>query len=141
MRSSRSSLGGELDKFRDDPDVLGQLWSEPMPALQILGAIVRKPDLSLNVFRNQDLEGQVESRRRPGLHERSSSDGIAEYDELSGQHRHSGFCGLSAVVDDGKEHDSFGSKQLQEPVHGLIHRVVAELDFNAALKNRFHIVF
>ena len=70
-----ASLRGQCFDYRD---VLQQLLRQTMPLLQILGAVVREPDLPLSIFRDQNLERKVDSAAGRRQHQWSAGFRAAE---------------------------------------------------------------
>jgi hypothetical protein len=114
-----------IGQRRDSRDILNEVFRQTVPLSQVLRIIVREPDPSLAILRNEYLQWQVESDAWSGKHERRSCFGTAEYRQFGGGHFDSHFRGFTAVVDDNKEGDAFRLQKAFKFVDRLVDGVIA----------------
>ena len=87
---------------------------------EIVGTVERDPGLSLILFPNQKLEGQVDGDGGGGEHEGACSLGAAENQQLGGTHFHADFFRFSPGIDERVQVDSLGLEKVLDFLNGLI---------------------
>src|SRR5208283_659145 len=132
-------LARPLRQGLDDRKVRKEFPWQLVALLEVRRSVVRKPDLGVRVFRDQDLERQVDGTAGRSHHERSPSVRIAEDQELGGMHSHPDFFCFTAVIDERKKSDFLGLKLRDELLDGLIDRVTTASRRDAVLFFRRHV--
>ena len=131
-RVSACGVGGE---GIDDCDVLEQVIGDVVTVHQVLRAAVGEPGFSCGVFTDEDFQGKVDSNAGSGEHQRRSSFGAAEDEQLGGRHGQSDFCGFAAVIDQREEGGTFRFEKGFQFAHGFVDGVVAG-DFDDSVVGR-----
>src|SRR6266851_5384648 len=115
-------------------------WSGPrtVPIVdrveEVIGRIIRQPDLALIVLPDQRLRRQIDRQQWRLDHGRRSNLGIAEQDERTRPHVEAEFPGGGSMIDFGEDREarrlllfnrSFKSRD------GFFHRILARLGYHA----------